>query len=112
MEKYRLFIWMKIKRMPTNDEIEKARQAIMRLRELLDIMRAQLEEGEQVYQQLFAHVSAEDKAALKEKELQRVAAFAVLEDSTLLSNAALHLRFVARNLEKDFEQLYDNLMTE
>ncbi|HVU15167.1 MAG TPA: hypothetical protein VHD90_28030 [Phototrophicaceae bacterium] len=98
--------------MAASEDIEKMRQGIMRFRELLDLMRDQLEEGERAYAQLFAHRSAEEKTALKEKELQGRAALDLLDDPSPLGNAAVNLRFAARNLERDFEQLYDNIMTE
>jgi hypothetical protein len=96
----------------TSEDVEKMRQAIMRFRELLDLMKLEVEEGEEAYKQLFAICSTEDLATLKEKELQRQAAYSLMDDPSVLSKAALHLRFVARNLERDFEQLYDNVMTE
>ncbi len=98
--------------MSNSEEVEKARQAIMRFRELLDIMRAQLEEGERAYTRLFANRSAEEKATLKEKELQGRAALDLLDDPSALGKAAIEMRFAARNLERDFEQLYDNIMAE
>jgi hypothetical protein len=103
--------------MTNSEQVEKTRQAIMRLRELLDLMRAQLEEGEAAYAQLFASLNPDDIRDLNEKEVQRLAALAILDDTsaasgTALSDAALNLRLAARNLERDFEQLYDNLMTE
>ncbi len=51
-------------------------------------------------------------AALKEKELQRVAATHIVDDPTALADAVLHMRFVGRNMERDFEHLYDNVMAE
>lgn len=97
----------------TNPEnVEKTRQAIMRLRELLDLMRDELEQGEAAYADLFATLSPDDIHGLKEKEIQRLAAIAILDDTSALSDVALHLRFAARTLERDFEQIYDNLMTE
>lgn len=97
----------------TNPEnVEKTRQAIMRLRELLDLMRDELEQGEAAYADLFATLTPDDIHGLKEKEVQRLAALAILDDTSALSDAALHLRFATRSLERDFEQLYDNLMTE
>ena len=94
------------------ERVEKMRQAVMRLRELLDIMAAQLDEGERAYARLFAHLKPEDVEGLKEKERQGLAALALLDDPSALSNAALNLRFAARELERDFEQLYDNILTE
>ncbi|MEP7293749.1 MAG: hypothetical protein ABI835_18320 [Chloroflexota bacterium] len=94
------------------EKLEKTRQAVMRMRELLDIMRAQLEEGEQDYVQLFSTQTADDVKNLKEKERQGLAALELLDDPSSLAKSALHMRFFARELERDFEQLYDNLMTE
>ncbi len=97
----------------TNPEnVEKTRQAIMRMRELLDIMRIQLEAGEAAYAALFMSLSPEDRRNLKDKEAQRLAAIAILDDTSSLSSAALNMRFATRNLERDFEHLYDNLLTE
>jgi hypothetical protein len=96
--------------MTDTEQIEKLRQGIMRFRELLDLLHAELNTGEQAYVQLFAHCTPEEKAALKEKDLQRRAALALIDDSSALRDAALHLRFVTRHLERDFEQLHDNLI--
>jgi hypothetical protein len=94
------------------EAVEKVRQEIMRFRELLDVFRARLDAGERDYAQLFADVSPEDKASLPEKELQRKAAYGVLEDRSPLSKAVLTMRFQARELEREFEQLYDIIMTD
>ena len=40
--------------MDYEEQYEKTRQGVMRLRELLDLMREQLEEGERAYERLFA----------------------------------------------------------
>ena len=96
--------------MPTPEAVEKARQEIMRFRELLDVFRARLDAGERDYARLFDDVSGEDKANLPEKELQRKAAYGVLEDRSALSEAVLTMRFQARELEKELEQLYDIIM--
>ena len=98
--------------MTSAEAVEKARQEIMRFRELLDVFRARLDAGERNYAQLFADVPAEDKASLPEKELQRKAAYSVLEDRSALSQAVLTMRFQARELEKELEQLYDIIMTD
>ena len=47
--------------MPTSEEIEKVRQEIMRFRELLNIMRQNLDDGERAYTQLFSNCSSEDR---------------------------------------------------
>jgi hypothetical protein len=98
--------------MITDEKIERTRQAIMRLRELLDIMRHELEQGEERYRQLFAQCTPEQMATLKEKDLQLQAAYYHVEDPSAIGDAATHLRFVSRNLERDFEQLHDNVMAE
>lgn len=93
----------------TNPEhVEKSRQAIMRMKELLEILRVRLEEGEQAYDALFTSLSPED-LALREKDRQTKAAYLLLEDPERFSRAVLHMRFTMRDLERDFEQLYDNL---
>jgi hypothetical protein len=98
-------------RLVTNaEEIEKGRQAIMRFRELLDLMRAQLDEGEQAYGLLFANCSPEEIATLKEKDLQGKAAIDLIANPSTLGKAALHLRRAVRDFERDFEELYDNIM--
>lgn len=88
------------------EELERARQAIMRYRELLDILRLRLEEGEQRYSRLFAHLSPEETAGKPEKERQRLAAYDVLRDSTALERAVLQSQFDARDLEREFEHLH------
>lgn len=92
------------------EQVEKMRQAVMRLRELLDIMSGQLAEAERAYAGLFAHLAPEAVASLKEKERQGLAALQLLDDSSPLADAALNLRFVTRELERDFEQLYENII--
>lgn len=84
----------------------------MRFRELLDITKHELEAAEAKYRQLFAGCTPEEIATLREKELQGVAATHIVDDPSLLADAALHMRFVGRNMEHDFEHLYDNIMTE
>lgn len=84
----------------------------MRLRELLDIMSGQVEEGEALYRRLFAQCTPEEVATLKEKDLQLQAAYHLFEDPSAIGDAALHLAFTARNLERDFNQIHDNVMVE
>lgn len=91
-------------------QIEKMRQAVMRLRELLDIMGGQLTEGERAYARLFASLDPAATANLKEKERQGLAALQLLDNPAALGDVALQMRFVSRELERDFEQLYDNVM--
>lgn len=98
--------------MSNSESVEKTRQAIMRLNELLGLMRQRLEGGERAYKQLFAGISPEQQASMKEKDLQLLAAQQNLHDLSGLKRAALELRFHARDLEKAFEELYDALVVE
>lgn len=91
-------------------QVEKMRQAVMRLRELLDIMGGQLAEGERAYAGLFATLDPAATANLREKERQGLAALQLLDNPAALGDVALQMRFVSRELERDFEQLYDNVM--
>lgn len=97
---------------PSPQEVEKIRQGIMRMRELLDILHHRLEEGESAYLQLFAGLSPGDTDGLKEKEIQRLAAYDVLKNRTLLTRPALALRLLMRDMEREFEQLHDNVLAE
>ncbi len=89
------------------EEIEKVRQAIMRFQELLRVMRQQLETGERAYSALFSRFSPADVANMKEKDLQWKLAEVMADDLSPLRKAVIQMRFDARNLERDFEQLYD-----
>lgn len=97
---------------PTPEQVEKARQGIMRMRELLDFLRMHLEMGEKAYARLFEGLSAEDIEGLKEKEVQRLAAYNVIRDRTLITNPALGMRFNMRDLEHAFEELHDHFVVE
>ena len=96
--------------MITDEQIEKTRQAIMRFRELLDIMKGELEQGEEYYRQFFEQCTPEQKATMKDKDLQLQAAYYHVEDPSAIVKAAGHMRFITRNLEHDFEQLHDNMV--
>jgi len=96
--------------MSNREQIEKVRQEIMRFRELLDIMRLRLEDGERRYERLFANRSAEDRQNLKEKDLQWKVAEQMIDDLKPLSEMVLRARFDCRELEKAFEELYDTIV--
>ncbi len=83
----------------------------MRFRELLDIMRQMLERHERAYARLFAGISDEEKQGKQEKALQTLVAYQLDANLTPLSDAALHARFDARELEKAFEELHDTILT-
>ena len=95
--------------MASAEEIEKIRQGIMRFRELLDIMQQRLEDGERTYAQFFAACSPDDREHLKTKDLQWKAAETMVNDPSPLSKAALIQFGYARELERAFEELHDNV---
>ncbi len=97
--------------MPDTEDIEKVRQEIMRFRELLNVMREKLDEGERAYATLFSGFSPEDMATMKQKDLQWKLAETLVADVSALGRAALQMRFNAHNLEHDFEELYDIIVT-
>ena len=97
--------------MPDNEDIEKVRQEIMRFRELLNIMRQLLQDGEHAYTQLFANCSPEDMKNMKEKDLQWKVAQQIINDLTPLRNGVMQARYDARELERGFEELYDIIVT-
>jgi hypothetical protein len=95
--------------MATHEEIEKVRQAIMRYRELLDLMQLQLQEGERAYTRLF---DGHDTTGMKEKDAQWLIAANIVDDPLELKKATLHMQFEARNMECAFEELYNKLVPE
>lgn len=97
--------------MTTAEDIEKVRQEIMRFRELLNIMRKNLEYGERTYANLFSGIPPEEVAGTKEKDLQWKLAEKMVADTSQLSRFALQMRFAARDLEKAFEELHDIIVS-
>jgi len=93
--------------MTEHEKIEKVRQEIMRFRELLNIMTQQLQDGEQSYARLFSMCSEEDVESLRDKDLQWKVAQQIIDDLSPLRKAVMYMRFNARNMERDFEALYD-----
>jgi hypothetical protein len=93
--------------MSNAEDIEKVRQEIMRLRELLDIMRDKLEDGERAYAGLFSSFSAEEVSGIAEKDRQWKAAEKLVGDVSPLRQAVMQLRFDTHELERSFEELYD-----
>lgn len=94
----------------TSDEIERIRQAIMRWRELLDILASRQEASEAAYAALFQHLSEDERAVLKEKEQQWRIAEQIAEDTEELRRGLLKMRFAMRDLEREFESTHDNLI--
>lgn len=98
--------------MTDTEALEKARQAVMRFRELLDILAQQVQEGEEAYARLFAALDPAETDGLQVKEVQRLAARAIVADPEPLRRAALVQGFGCRNLERDFTQVHDALFFE
>lgn len=92
--------------MPSRERTEKVRQQLMRMNELLGLMRGRLLDGEQAYEALLAVLPAPERAALHPKEVQWQVA-EQQEDLTPLKDAVGTLRFGARELEKAFAELYE-----
>ena len=92
------------------ETIERLRQGVMRYRELLDILHSQIEQGEQAYAELMARLSPDDTDGLSEKAIQGLLAKQLSDDPTPLGEAALTMRWHMRYMERDFEQVYDNVM--
>ncbi|MBK8026312.1 MAG: hypothetical protein IPK19_34210 [Chloroflexi bacterium] len=93
----------------TPEQVEKARQAVMRFRELLDLMHIRLDSYERAYANLFAHLPAET-ASLPEKERQRQAAHTVIDDDKALVRVVLTARFDSRDFEREYEALHDRIV--
>jgi uncharacterized protein YhaN len=91
------------------DQHEKIRQAIMRYRELLDLLRAQLEHSERAYARLFNGIDTDTRSTLPEKALQGEAARLALADLEPLRRAVLHMQFEMRGFEQGFEELYGKI---
>lgn len=92
------------------EDIEKVRQAIMRFRELLDIMRLHLVEAERAYEGLFAKYGPDQSEGMEVKKIQWAIAERIVHDPKDLTTAVMQTRFDARELEKAFEELYDKLI--
>ncbi len=91
--------------MSDRERTEKVRQELMRLNELLGLMRGKLVEGERAYAELFTGFPADTVSSLKHKDLQWQLA-EQLADLTALKQTVGTLRFDARELEKAFAELY------
>ena len=98
--------------MSHSEEVERVRQQIMRFRELLNIMRLKLEDGERAYEQLFSNRSPGEMKTVKEKDLQLLVAQDIIDDTSALQKAVMRARFDAHELERAFEELYNIIATE
>jgi hypothetical protein len=95
------------------DQIERLRQAMMRWRELLEIMQARLTHSQAAYDALLATLPAERRAQLKEKEQLWEVAQHLLESGQTepLQRAILKMQFANRDLERAFEEIYNHLVS-
>lgn len=94
--------------MSQEEDVEKVRQAIMRYRELLDVLNARIHQAEKRYQALFAVIPAEKKT-LPLKALQREAALLALDDMEPLRKATLAVYYDLHDMTKAFEEVYNNI---
>ena len=97
--------------MANREEIEKVRQEIMRFRELLNIMRDKLQYGERVYEGLFSGFSPDEKKVVKEKDLQWKLAEGMVSDTSRLAQAVIQMQYYSREMERDFDELYNIILT-
>ncbi|MCU0514282.1 MAG: hypothetical protein MUE40_17135 [Anaerolineae bacterium] len=95
--------------MHSAEQVEKVRQAIMRYRELLDVLAGRMAAGEKRYVALFQGLTPEQRASLPEKLQQREAARAALEDLDPLRRALLAMQFDLHDVERAFEEVYNNI---
>lgn len=98
--------------MTSTEHVEKVRQAIMRYRELLDLLHTSVANAEKNYAALFDSVTQEQKESLPEKLLQREAALIAIENMEPLRRAALNMQFRMRDFERGFEDIYNNIAPE
>jgi hypothetical protein len=91
------------------EQVEKVRQAIMRYRELLDLLHERTDNAERAYGALFDRLTEEQRATLPEKLQQREAALVALEDLEPLRRALLRAQFAMRDFERAFEEIYNNV---
>ncbi len=91
--------------------VEKVRQEIMRFRELLNITRLKLEEGERAYEKLFSNCSPEDVKRVKHKDLQKMVALELVDNLKPLSVAVMQMRYDLQGMERAFEELYNIIVT-
>lgn len=96
--------------MVSPEEVETARETIVRFRALLDIMHQSIEDGEIAYAQLFENIPTEEQESTKERQLQKMAAHDLANDPTALGKAIMQMRLDARDLAKAFDDLYHELM--
>jgi ADP-ribose pyrophosphatase YjhB (NUDIX family) len=94
--------------MSEEQDVEKVRQAIMRYRELLDVLNARIQQAEKRYEALFVAVAAEKKT-LPVKALQREAALLALDDMEPLRKATLAIYYDLHDMTKAFEEVYNNI---
>ena len=76
----------------------------MRFRELLDVMKLKLHDGERAYERLFA-VLPPETAQLREKDRQTKLAEHLIGNLQPLSRAVVKAQFDARERDRAFEEL-------
>jgi len=92
---------------PDPEDIEKVRQELMRLHELLKLTRKMLEAGERAYLSLFPDMSPATIDSVKHKDVQWIVAEAMVYDSALLRRIVCEMTFTMHNLQLGFAELRD-----
>lgn len=98
--------------MAEHEDIERVRQAIMRYRELLDVLQEHLNDGDRMYKRLIAQHAPEDTTGMSEKEIQWHVAEQIVDDTEALKRAVGHMHFQTHQMERDFSDLYGILVPE
>jgi hypothetical protein len=97
--------------MALSETHETIRQAIMRYRELMDVLGGRLEASERAYAALFAHLPAQLQARTGDKDAQTEAARVLLTETGLepLQRGVLQMYYDLRDLERAFDDLHGNI---
>lgn len=96
--------------MALTERHEKIRQAVMRYRELLDVLADRHAANERAYAALFSGIAPETLARLPEKDTQGEAARLLIENGLdPIQRGVLQMYYDLRDLERAFDDLYGNL---
>jgi hypothetical protein len=95
--------------MERHEQVERVRQQIMRLRELLTIMKQRQEAGERAYAALYTTLPEPMPPGTKEKDGQWRLAEVLIQDLGILERSVSSLRFECRELERAFGDLAETI---
>lgn len=98
--------------MTYEEQVERVRQAIMRYRELMDLLHSRTATAERNYERLFEPLTPDQRETLSEKLRQREAAIHALKDMEPLRRAVMQIRFAMRDFEREFDQIATHIAPE